>query len=224
MHEHVVVESAHFQHLLDALTQRGYQVVGPTVRDGAIVYEAIDSVDALPMGWTDEHDGGRYQLKKRDDPAWFGYVVGPHSWKQFLHPPELRLWQAQRQDNGFQFLDESPNLPKYAFLGVRSCELHAIAIQDQVFMQGAYIDATYASRRQDVFTIAVNCGQAGGTCFCVSMQTGPQASSGFDLALTEILDGNRHFFVMQIGTAKGAEVMHDVPHRDAPAEDVQVAE
>jgi formate hydrogenlyase subunit 6/NADH:ubiquinone oxidoreductase subunit I len=56
------------------------------------------------------------------------------------------------------------------------------------------------------------------------MQTGPQASSGFDLALTEILDGNRHFFVMQIGTAKGAEVMHDVPHRDAPAEDVQVAE
>jgi formate hydrogenlyase subunit 6/NADH:ubiquinone oxidoreductase subunit I len=224
MYEHVVVESAHLQHLLDALAARGYQVVGPTVRDGAIVYEAIDSVDALPIGWTDEHAGGRYQLKKRDDSAWFGYVVGPHSWKQFLHPPELRLWQAQRQDNGFHFLDESPDIPKYAFLGVRSCELHAIAIQDQVFMHGAYIDATYASRRQDVFTIAVNCGQAGGTCFCVSMQTGPQASSGFDLALTEILDGNRHFFVMQIDTAKGAEVMHDVPHRDAPAEDVQVAE
>jgi ferredoxin len=219
-----MVESAHFQHLLDALAQRGYQVVGPTVRDGAIVYAAIDSVDALPMGWTDEHDGGRYQLKKRDDPAWFGYVVGPHSWKKFLHPPELRLWQAQRQDNGFQFLDESPDIPKYAFLGVRSCEIHAIAIQDKVFMHGAYTDATYVTRRQDVFTIAVNCGQAGGTCFCVSMQTGPQASSGFDLALTEILDGNRHVFLVQIGTAQGADVMHDVPHHDAPAEDIQVAE
>jgi ferredoxin len=224
MHEHVVVESAHLQHLLDALATRGYQVVGPTVRDGAIVYEAIDSVDELPIGWTDEHDGGRYQLQKRDDQAWFGYVVGPHSWKKFLHPPELRLWQAQRQDNGFQFLDENPDIPKYAFLGVRSCELHAIAIQDKVFMHGAYIDATYASRRQDVFTIAVNCGQAGGTCFCVSMQTGPQATGGFDLALTEILDGNRHVFLVQIGTAQGAAVMHDVPHHDAPAEDLQVAE
>jgi ferredoxin len=224
MHEHVVVESAHSQHLLDALATRGYQVVGPTVRDGAIVYEAIDSVDELPIGWTDEHDGGRYQLQKRDDQAWFGYVVGPHSWKKFLHPPELRLWQAQRQDNGFQFLDENPDIPKYAFLGVRSCELHAIAIQDKVFMHGAYIDATYASRRQDVFTIAVNCGQAGGTCFCVSMQTGPQATGGFDLALTEILDGNRHVFLVQIGTAQGAAVMHDVPHHDAPAEDLQVAE
>ena len=224
MHEHVVVESAHFQHLLDALTQRGYQVVGPTVRDGAIVYEAIDSVDELPMGWTDEHEGGHYRLKKRDDPAWFGYVVGPHSWKKFLHPPELRLWQAQRQDNGFQFLDESLDIPKYAFLGVRSCEIHAIATQDKVFMHGAYTDATYAARRQEVFTIAVNCGQAGGTCFCVSMQTGPRATGGFDLALTEILDGNRHFFVVQIGTAQGADVMHDVPHHDASAEDIQVAE
>jgi ferredoxin len=91
-------------------------------------------------------------------------------------------------------------------------------------MHGAYIDATYASRRQDVFTIAVNCGQAGGTCFCVSMQTGPQATGGFDLALTEILDGNRHVFLVQIGTAQGAAVMHDVPHHDAPAEDLQVAE
>ncbi|WP_089938769.1 hypothetical protein [Candidatus Entotheonella palauensis] len=98
MHEHVVVESEDIRHLLDALKGQGYQVVGPTVRDGAIVYDAIDTVDDLPIGWTDEHDGGHYQLVKRDDRAWFGYVVGPHSWKKFLHPPQLRLWQAQRQE------------------------------------------------------------------------------------------------------------------------------
>jgi len=118
--------------------QRGYQVVGPTARDGAIVYEAMDSVDDLPVGWTDEHDGGRYRLKKRNDTALFGYVVGPHSWKKFLHPPELRLWRAQCQDNGFQFLDEVQDIPKYTFLGARACELHAIAIQDQVFINGPH--------------------------------------------------------------------------------------
>ena len=138
MHEHMVVDADHFQHLLDALAQRGYQVVGPTVRDGAIIYDAIDSVADLPAGWTDEHDGGRYQLKKRDDQALFGYVVGPHSWKRFLYPPTLRLWQIQRQDNGLQFVDAAPEVPKYAFLGVRSCELHAMAIQDRVFMQGPH--------------------------------------------------------------------------------------
>jgi ferredoxin len=224
MHEHVVVESEHVQRLFEALKARGYQVVGPTVRDGAIVYEAIDSVDDLPVGWTDEHNGGHYRLKKRDDQAWFGYVVGPHSWKKFLHPPALRLWQAQRQEGGFQLLDEVEAAPKYAFVGVRACELHAIAIQDNVFLHGPYIDATYASRRQEVFTIAVNCGQAGGTCFCVSMQTGPQATSGFDLALTEVLDTDRHRFVVDIGTELGAAVMRDVPHHLALAEDLQMAE
>jgi len=96
MHEPVVVQSAHFQHLINALKDRGYQVVGPTARDGAIVYASIDAVDDLPAGWTDEQERGHYQLVKRDDQAWFGYVVGPHSWKQFLYPPQLRLWQAQR--------------------------------------------------------------------------------------------------------------------------------
>jgi ferredoxin len=224
MHEHVVVESEHIQHLLKALVDRGYQVVGPTVRDSAIVYESIDSTDDLPIGWTDEQEGGRYQLVKRDDQAWFGYAVGPHSWKQFLHPPQLRLWQAQRQTDGFQFVEEQQEVPRYAFLGVRACELHAIAVQDNVFIHGAHADPTYAARRQEAFTIAVNCGQAGGTCFCVSMQTGPRATRGFDLALTEVLDANRHDFVVEIGTARGAEVMRDVPYRAASAEDMQIAE
>jgi sulfhydrogenase subunit beta (sulfur reductase) len=224
MHEHVVVESEDVQHLLNALQDRGYQVVGPTVRDGAIVYESIDAVDDLPVGWTDEQEGGYYQLVKRNDRAWFGYVVGPHSWKKFLHPPQLRLWRAQRQVDGFQFIEETQEVPRYAFLGVRACELHAMTIQDNVFINGPHTDPTYAARRQEAFTIAVNCGQAGGTCFCVSMQTGPRATGGFDLALTEILDTDRHHFVVDIGTARGADVMRDVPHRAANAEDIRIAE
>jgi hypothetical protein len=36
-----------------------------------------------------------------------------------------------------------------------------------------------------IFIIAVQCTQAAATCFCASMGTGPQASAGFDLILTE---------------------------------------
>ena len=70
------------QILLDALRQRGYRVVGPTVRDQAIVYDDIASIDRPAAGWTDEQDGGHYRLKRRDDDALFGYAVGPHAWKR----------------------------------------------------------------------------------------------------------------------------------------------
>ena len=117
--------------MLDLLRGRGYRVVGPTVRDQAIVYDDIASVADLPAGWTDEQDGGRYRLARRDDEALFGYAVGPHSWKKFLHPPVLRLWQAERTTDGVQVTPEPLATDRFAFIGVRACELHAIAIQDR---------------------------------------------------------------------------------------------
>jgi pyruvate-ferredoxin/flavodoxin oxidoreductase len=82
----------HFQHLLDVLQDDGWDVIGPTVRDGVIVYDSIQRSEDLPQGWTDEQEAGRYRLKRRDDDAWFGYAVGPHSWKKVLHPAVLRLF------------------------------------------------------------------------------------------------------------------------------------
>ena len=222
--------------LFEALKRRGFRLVGPTVRDGAIVYDeltaAADSGSGeaenpasrnLPIGWTDEQDGGTYRLKKRADEALFGYVVGPHSWKKFLHPPVVRLWSAKRNGNGFRMIKSNEEPPKFAFIGVRSCELHAIAIQDKVFMGGQYVDPSYASRREGAFIVAVNCGQAGGTCFCVSMKTGPKATTGFDLALSEIINGREHNFVVEVGSEKGAELMKEVPHRPAEPSELEIA-
>jgi sulfhydrogenase subunit beta (sulfur reductase) len=217
----LLLDREHFPQLFDALRRRGYLVVGPTVRDGAIVYDELTSTDDLPIGWTDEQEGGTYRLKKRADDALFGYVVGPHSWKKFLHPPILRVWQAQRHGEGFELVSENDRVPKYALLGVRACELHAIAIQDKVFLSGQSVDPTYQARREHAFVVAVNCGQAGGTCFCVSMNTGPRATFGFDLALTELLEEGRHSFVVEVGSERGAEVLREVPH--VTAQDTETA-
>lgn len=220
----VVFDPPQLQALIDVLQRRGYRVVGPTVRDGAIVYDELRSAADLPSGWTDEQDGGTYRLKRRPDRAHFGYAVGPHSWKQFLHPPRLRLWRARRQEQGFEVIPEADPPPRYAFIGVRACELHAIAIQDKVFVHGPYVDPSYQARRQPAFIVAVNCAQAGGTCFCVSMGTGPRATFGYDLALTEVLDGAQHDFVVEVGTALGAEVVAEVPHRPASDDARQAAD
>jgi len=222
--ENFIVERQDFPKLLEALRQKGYQIVGPTVREGAIVYDQISTVEELPVGWTDEQDGGTYRLKKRSDRALFGYVVGPHSWKKFLYPPVLSLWKAKRNGKGFEILSQDGAPPRYAFIGVRSCELHAIAIQDRVFTNEQFSDPHYHARRQRIFIVAVNCVQPGGTCFCASMQTGPKATGGFDLALTEIVDGQRHYFVVEVGTEKGAEILQRVPTRKAQPTDIQTAE
>ena len=224
MREPATLDVAGLAALFDALRQRGYELIGPTVRDGAIVHAPIASVEDLPVGWTDRQDRGHYRLERRDDDAFFGYAVGQHSWKQFLHAPVQRLWRAERVEAGFRVVPEITEPKKRAFIGVRSCDLHAIEVQDRVLMGDAYCDPHYAARRQDNFIVAVQCAVAAGTCFCVSMDTGPRAESGFDLALTELVGDGEHRFVVESGSEAGAEVLAQLPPRAASGAELEAAE
>jgi sulfhydrogenase subunit beta (sulfur reductase) len=209
--------------LFAALEARGYTPVGPLVRDRAIVYDELRSSAELPAGWTDAQEGGSYRLERRDDGALFGHNVGPNSWKSFLFPAKLRLWTARRTNGGLEVDEERAPPPRYAFIGVRACDLHAIGVQDRVFMEGAYVDRDYQGRREGAFIVAVNCAQAASTCFCTSMGTGPRATEGFDLALTELLDDGGHRFLVEVGSELGAEVIAQVSHSAAPSHDVEAA-
>ena len=220
--EKVLLERDAFPLFLSALKAKGYRVVGPTVRDEAIVYGEIDRVEDLPIGWTDRQEAGTYRLVRRPDHALFGYVVGPHSWKKYLFPSRERLWTGTRTDGSFAIVPEPSGGPPLAFLGVRACELAAIAIQDRVF--GSASDPSYRARRDRTLRIAVECGQAGGTCFCVSMGTGPAVRTPHDLALTEILTPERHVFLVEIGSRAGAAVLERVPVRLASAAEARQAE
>ena len=206
----LVLSSSGLQELIAALVADDYQVFGPTLENQAIVYAPVTGVQDLPRGWTDRQAPGRYQLERRDDDALFGYVVGPHAWKRFLNPPTERLWRARRTADGFTVDDPEAPAGKLAFIGVRGCELHAIAIQDRVLLDGPYPNTGYRQRRADNFIIAVNCGEAGGTCFCVSMNTGPKVEAGFDLSLTEVLDDRTPWYLIEVGSAAGAAILAKV--------------
>jgi|CZLA01.1.fsa_nt_gi sulfhydrogenase subunit beta (sulfur reductase) len=219
-----VLENKDFQHLLDAVIKRGYQVLGPTVRDAAIVYDELKSAADLPVGWTDEQEAGHYRLRRRNnnnssnnnDEARFGYVVGPQSWKKYLHPAEVRLLTAERSGQTFRILNNESAPPRRAFLGVRACELAAIAVQDLVLQGDGYRDPIYAAHRVGIFIVAVNCTQAAPTCFCTSMGTGPRVRGAYDLVLTELVGPGKHEFVIEAGSDAGAEVLADL----APASSV----
>lgn len=173
---------------------------------------------------------------------YFDYNVGPHSWKKFLHPPVVRLWHASREERNatgrdadgqeptvlggdkISVHDDTPEPARRAFIGVRACELSGIEIQDKVFLDGPFVDAQYAARRDNLFIVAVNCGRAGATCFCASVGSGPRAEKGFDLSLTEVLNSTNHYFVVETGSAAGREIMAQVPHRAAGTDEIEEAE
>jgi ferredoxin len=168
------------------------------VRDGAIVLGELSSASELPFGWGVRLAPGGYRLRRRDDGAAFGHAAGPQSWKRFLHPPRERLWSASR--DGLEISGEDCEPPRYAFLGVRPCDLRAIAIQDRVLAQPG---SRYAARRAAAFIVAVNCTEPGETCFCASMGTGPGAGPSHDLALTELNDG----YLVEAGSVSGTELL-----------------
>lgn len=213
--ENRFLAKADFQCLLDEIISRGYRLIGPRLEQGAIAYGELSNATDLPRGWTDDQSPGKYRLYKRDDDAWFGYAVGPHSWKSFLFPPRVSVAAAERNEKGWRVTDPQTDETRFALLGVRACELAAIAVQDRVFLEGSFVDPIYEQRRRAALIVAVNCTQAAQTCFCTSMKTGPRCQQGFDLALTELKDG----FLTETGTELGRQLLAAVPTRSVESAD-----
>ncbi|MEQ1829605.1 MAG: hypothetical protein ABL921_26825 [Pirellula sp.] len=119
--------------LIELLRCDGYTVVGPKVEDNAIVYAELRSIDDLPKGFRDSQEPGKYRVVQTGHENLFEFNVGPHSWKQFLFPPRATVANGTREANRWTFSTPNDPQPKFAFLGVRACELAAIAVQDRVF-------------------------------------------------------------------------------------------
>jgi sulfhydrogenase subunit beta (sulfur reductase) len=223
--------------LVQALAAAGYRVVGPQVADGAVVLRDLASAADLPHGWLDDQDGGHYRL--RHDPAagTFDHVVGPHSLKNFLFPPRETIQRWVREEGGWREETVTDDGPPLAVIGVRGCDLAALAVQDAVFLRASplaesrasplaesradYADPAYAARRQRLFLVAVNCRRAVATCFCHSMGCGPAVSrdagaggphaaapARHDLALTEMTaPDGGSRFAVEVGSARGAAIL-----------------
>lgn len=210
-----------FQRLIDALRHKGYRVMGPTVRDGALVWDEIRQVADLPEGWRETQEPGRYRLERTGSGRLFDVVHGPESLKRFTFAAREPLLTIERKAGGFLASSTLPRRELIAILGARACDLAGLAVQDRIFLHGSGADPYYQARRDGLFLVAVNCTRAASTCLCASMNTGPQACGGYDVALTE-LDGG---FVAQAGTPAGLEVLEELaPPAATPEQMIAVQE
>ncbi len=206
--------------LVRVLRERGYAVVAPTVRRGAVVLAEIEDAAELPWGVGAKQEAGRYRLIKRHDQVVFANAAAVQGVKNTLFPPDELIWRGRRDGQTFEVTETSAeaDVRPTAFIGVRSCDLAALAQHDTILAGRKFVDVRYARRREGAFIVAVTCVEPGGTCFCASMGTGPRPRTGFDLALTELTEPHR--FTVEVGSDAGAQVLAEVPSDAATTSDL----
>jgi sulfhydrogenase subunit beta (sulfur reductase) len=209
--------------LVAGLRRRGRTVLGPVVRDGAVVLGELESAADLARGVVDAQEPGLYRLQPAPDGHAFAYSHGPDSFKRVLHAPELTLFRARRDERSFS-LSDPPAPPSLAAFGIRACDLAALRVQDRVFLGGPFTDPAYAARREDLFLVALACTRSGGTCFCASVGTGPHPEGPFDVRLTELDGDGATRLLAEAGTPRGADLLAEVPHDAATGADRAAAE
>jgi sulfhydrogenase subunit beta (sulfur reductase) len=209
-----VLDREHLDDLFAALKARGYRVLGPTVRSGAIVHRALESSRDLPEGWHDEQAPGAYRIHDDGDAELFGWAVGPTSLKDSVFPAHSVVWRGRRRGGDVEITTPEAGDVGRAFVGVRPCEVAALAVLSKVLSGGSYHDSEHDRRRRQMVVIVAECGHPASTCFCPSMGTGPGADVGYDLALTELLQP-QHRFIVRAGSALGRSLLSEVRHRQA---------
>ena len=220
-----IIELAELSRLLGELSSRGYRLIGPTFRDGIVVYDDIRGIEDLPCGCGESLGPAAYKVDPRDDGAVFGYWTGASNWRKFLVPPRTSLFSAVRSGKAFTIVPPTalPSPRPLAFVGVRPCDLSALLLYDRVYLQGDFVDSAYRALRGTSFVVAVNCVGSGENCFCASMGTGPGATAGFDIALTEVIEGENHHFAAESGSEKGKSVLEAPGFRAASAGEAAAA-
>lgn len=217
-----VLSRAALGELINVLSAQGHQIIGPRLEGGALLLNPISGLEDIPIGLEDEQASGHYRLKTIDESderskSLFQTTVGSQSWRRYLFPPKQTLWRASKNGSGWQIDSSGEKIPKYAFFGVRPCDLSAIAIQARVYNNGDYSDPGFTARLKNAFIIAVNCTRAADTCFCASMDSGPATRDGFDIALTEIYQDGDPLYVTRAGSQAGLALLEKIGAKPAGA-------
>jgi ferredoxin len=197
--------AAGLEQLITVLQDDGYQTIAPVEQGGAVLWSQISSAADLPMGCREEQQPGSYRLSDAHT-AYFGINHGHQSLKSLTFKAKQSLVRFTKDENSIHFEPSAPQAEKIAVIGARACDVAALQIQQKVFEPAGFSDPYFKENRENLLLIVVNCTFAQATCFCASMQTGPQVKDGFDLVLTKIDSG----FLLESGSEIGERLIQHI--------------
>lgn len=182
-----------------------YDVIGPTRKGGATStysYTTFGSVDRaidLEMDFTSN-------------------MV---SHKKIFFPDNEPLYSFKKAGQNVQLEDRREVWDKEkVIIGIRPCDLTAVARLDKAFMGTNFVDQHYQDKRRKSILIGMTCNTSRPSCFCSSVGAGPDMESGYDLLLTDI--GDNFFF--RAGTDVGKKLISADYFRDAVDQDKELRE
>jgi sulfhydrogenase subunit beta (sulfur reductase) len=141
--------------------------------------------------------------------------------KEFLLPQTecLFAFNERSPDAGFKDANDSGG-KNSVLLGVSPCDACAVVLLDKVFLGQSPQDPYYKMRRERTKIIAMACTHPALSCFCTSVDTGPDSSDGTDIFITA-MEGR---FMIEAITPWGKEMVHGVQPMMYPVSDKDVAE
>jgi hypothetical protein len=203
--EDAIVGRTAFNDIVTRLQKRGYTVYGTVNEKGAGIFRPLGGIEDLSLRCA-------------------GGTLPP---KYLWYPPSETLFTYDRQTGEFHTGIEPV---KHAVFGIRPCDVHALLALDEVFLGGEYRDPYYRARRVDLPLVVFNCVEAGDTCFCSSMGTGPGLDHDYDLLITELGRAQRapasgrdgkgsERWLLEVGSGRGGELVRGLRVETAREED-----
>ena len=92
---------------------------------------------------------------------------------------------------------------KHLIVGVKECDLEALAILDRALINEDFIDPSYSFLRDNTYIISSDCMAVGPTCHCTLVGGSPYASGGFDLNISRF----DNYYLLTVGSSKGEELL-----------------
>ena len=164
---------------VEKLAGQGFKVVAPAKHgDGLVFNEVFDPAEAdAELGHT------AYSAKK-------------------FFIPRMQLMLEYELEGGREIREVAFHAPKRIFLGMRSCDLHALKISDE-FMLGGIPDPHYKELRENSVIFALSCKKPP-TKFCHCDSLGfRDPPNNWDALMNDEGD----FYLLEAGTAKGEEIL-----------------
>ncbi|RLF00834.1 MAG: hypothetical protein DRJ57_00315 [Thermoprotei archaeon] len=183
MERFVVITKEDFTELLERLLG-AYQVIAPVEREGRTFLSYVSDPAEVNMEYR-------------------GTTLLPP--KRFFFPEVEVLFTYRVTEGRVELYDKLEEVrgAKRVLLGVRPCDIKSLEILDKVLI-GEYKDPYYAARRDGTLIVGLTCNEPDEYCFCAFTGSGPQASGGFDLLMTDL--GDR--YLVEIGSDRGERVVN----------------
>jgi len=178
--------------LFDYLASSGKKVFAPKKKQGATTFSYVAKFDEIEMDYI--------QTKSSAKSATFPKIE------------KLLNYKSGKEGSTFEEYD-TESFPEVVLWGVHPCDAAAFNPLKAVFTWETK-DIYFIKRMEKILVIGLSCVTHDEYCFCTSVNINPGGTSGSDILLTPMKDGD---FIAEIITEKGKAIVESVPELFGPA-------